>query len=195
MSPDLKPLSFDKIEKKFGKALKAYTNNVSNYGQDHGKHNGPPAYQCCPYVAMYASEFARMSELALRACEGDKSFIDAGCGPGFTLELAKAVGFKTVDGVELHKYHSVFAEKRGHKIHKVDMREFDYTPYSVIYSYVPIPAFDEWTRKVAQAARVGTVFVSRTGWSVPFQDQFQMIATQEQYQLIFRHYVIKKIKE
>ncbi len=153
--------------------------------------NIPPMPEAYPYVPMYTENLVRMLVFARKhaKCEAELnngtvgppnysrvfSFMDAGCGPGYTLDIAEAVGFDRREGVELNPAHAEFARSEGRTVHTGDMLTFDFSPYSVVYSYVPIRPFNRFTDRLAKEAKVGTLFVLCGGFSLPNEGQFEVI--------------------
>ncbi len=149
-----------------------------------------------PFMPMGGPNLVKLLYAASRArrYRSENNFIDAGAGPGFVLELAKMIGFNDCQGVELNPVHVEYEIKKQLNIHLSDMMEFDYKPFSVIYSYIPFRPFNLFTDKVMQEAEVGTIFIWCGGsFKMPERGEYVKI-----YGKAHEHYekdgiVIKKV--
>ncbi len=153
-----------------------------------GTKNIPPMAGAYPFIPIYGAGLVRLLSVALKHAKSSqelmgepyqygspKTFMDAGCGPGFTLDVAELVGFKDNEGVELNDFHAQYGRDKGKKIHTANMLDFDYRKFSVVYSYVPLNPFKPFTDKVMSEAPVGAVFVWCGGTSPPDQGEYEVV--------------------
>ncbi len=130
------------------------------------------------YIPVKGYDFMFLLAVAMKATKG-KKFIDAGCGPGFTLKMAKACGLEA-EGVEINPKHVKYAINQKLKVHAADMNKFDFRPYDIVYSYVPLMggAFGKWSEEVSFEAKPGTVFIAPTftaAWVLPKNGKFETV--------------------
>ena len=110
----------------------------------------------------------------------DLSFLDAGCGAGNMLLLARSVGFIKVGGIELDGKTARIARKLlkcaireyDYKIIRADLTKYDkYKDYNVIYYYQPMqPRYmSKFLRLLGEGMKVGAVVIAN-GRHEPFED-------------------------
>ncbi len=158
--------------------------------QEKGQNNPPLAdspicYHYIPvktanlfHLLLVARKFFKSpsgKDLANSYNYNDCSFVDAGCGPGFTLELAKMIGFEKQVGVELNPVHAEYGRKNGYTIHNEDILKFDFREFDVVYSYVPIRPFELFTDRVLKEAKVGTIFIFCGGFEFPQKGKYEVL--------------------
>ena len=154
--------------------------------------NVPPIEGAYPFIPMYGFMLVQLLTVARKYAKVTPnntwhqhlSFIDAGCGPGFTLEMAEHVGFDKCEGVELNDTHIEFGRKKGLTIHKKNIMDFDYTPFHVVYSYIPFVPFKTFTDKVMKEAKIGTIFVLVGNTTPPDEGKYETVYSTTDSQIL-----------
>lgn len=135
------------------------------------------------FVPVKAFDFMVLAQVAYdyfkKTNKTQPKFVDAGCGPGFTLKMAEQIGYEA-EGVENNTKHIEFAKRSNLTIHQGDITKYDFTPYDVFYAYVPLlkETFGNWTEKVLKAAKPDTIFISADmdwTWKYPKDCSFETI--------------------
>lgn len=93
------------------------------------------------------------------------SFVDAGCGNGWVVEVAKNLGYKAF-GVEIEDknvdaIHHLFPDLKNNIIHG-DILDISYKDFDVVYFYCPIHNLElqnKFTIKVLKEVKVGSYII------------------------------------
>jgi SAM-dependent methyltransferase len=92
-------------------------------------------------------------------------FVDAGCGTGMTLQLAREIGHHMgklveVEGIELQEDLVRYAGRRGLTVFQRDLSEFDYSPYDIVYVYQPMKCMSAIMDRIRAGVRPGAVIIA-----------------------------------
>jgi len=130
--------------------------------------------------------------LSTRWYDKKLKFLDAGCGIGNIMILAKICGFD-VSGIEYntttHRYCKEIHEYDAHVI-KGDITKFkSYHKYDVIYYYVPIDDREkmlEFTERLAKNMKVGAIVDPHGGSHESFKnDSFKVVRLHNRWEYFY----------
>jgi len=123
-------------------------------------------------------------------------FLDAGCGIGWIVKLAQAIGFNA-SGIELDKDNVKVATTifgLDDRVKQGDILQHKYSTYDIIYYYCPIADTKlqkQFERKVEEGMKVGSILV-------PCMKQDKRINKDKRFKLVSKpdkQHIWKKVKE